>query len=143
MLESDFRARLLEAMRRRGWHANAIETGDVCPGFPDTEWCAPNIYACGSPNERVSTSGLTELKVAKGNRVKFEKFQPVWHVRRHNAGGVSTILVVSPRIRAPGLHVFGYLGQDVLLLQEQGLKLKARWGGQMESALDWLLQVHA
>ena len=88
------------------WQWTAIETGEVSPGTPDAEYCAPG-----------GITGWCEFKVAKYWKVTFQPLQPAWINRRARLGG--RVFIVVKRAEK---ELYIIPGEDVLKLEESGLK---------------------
>lgn len=108
-----FRAHLPQA------HWQAIETGSVGPGVPDSNYCFPGGF-----------DGWIEFKVTTGWAVTLRPGQIGWLARRARAGG--RVFVGVRQLRAKEDVLWMALGSHASELKDKGLRgspVLGRWTG--------------
>ena len=104
------------------WQWSRIETGPVCPGVPDLEYCAPG-----------GITGWIECKKTDGWRVYFTELQPSWLSRRARLGGRVTVAV-----RRKDKFLYMIQGLEILrLIEEKSLKGFQPLAGKEVREWDW------
>jgi len=97
----------------------AVETGGVGRGVPDSYYCGRRIDGAGR-------MGWVEFKATPTTRIKFELGQVAWHDRHARSGGTSFIAVRrqhegGPRLGPPVDEFYLFASDRVVELDRVGL----------------------